>query len=305
MARTGLLYRQEGLLHDTGYGHPECSARLDAIQRAFDAAGVDAPSVAVDPATRTDLLRIHTAEHIDTIERTCAHGDWYPDPDTPMVAASWAAALLAAGGAISACRAVLAGEVDNAFSAMRPPGHHAESDRPMGFCLFNNVAIAARWLQEEGQVNRVGILDWDVHHGNGTQNSFYDDGSILYVSLHESPLYPGTGHADEQGIDGTNLNLPIDIGSGPAEWLAAFDTHVIPALTDFAPDFLLISAGFDAHRLDPLAGQNLEAETYAEMTRRLRGLANGRVVSLLEGGYHLDALGASAVAHFRALESLE
>ncbi|MBM3290029.1 MAG: histone deacetylase, partial [Candidatus Hydrogenedentes bacterium] len=194
MARkTGYCFREEGLLHDTGRGHPECAARLDAIRKAFTNAKVEYISIDVKPATREDLLRVHTAEHVDTIERTCAQGAEYPDADTVMVKASWDAALLAAGGAIAACGAVLDGKVDNAFSAMRPPGHHAERDRAMGFCLFNNVAIAARWLRDVRGVGKVAILDWDVHHGNGTQHTFYDDDTVYYASMHQHPLYPGTG----------------------------------------------------------------------------------------------------------------
>lgn len=289
-------------MHDTGRGHPESAARLEAVRAAFVAAKVEYVALDVSPAAREDLLRVHTADHIATIEQTCAHGLDYPDADTIMVKASWNAALLAAGGAIAACKAVLDGEVDNAFSAMRPPGHHAESDRAMGFCLFNNVAVAARWLREVRGVKRVAILDWDVHHGNGTQHTFYNDDTIYYASMHQHPLYPGTGFPSERGKNNTNLNVQMQWGYGPEEWLDALDNKILPEFDRFKPDFLLISCGFDAHKMDPLASQRLETKTYAEMTRRVKRVANGRIVSLLEGGYHLGALGDSAVAHFAALQ---
>jgi acetoin utilization deacetylase AcuC-like enzyme len=301
MAKTGFLFREEGFLHDTGYGHPECPARLEAIRNAFDEANINPPEIEVKPAAREDLLRVHSEEHIATIERTCAANAEYPDVDTVMVKESWNAALLAAGAAISACEAVLDGNFDNAFSALRPPGHHAEHDRAMGFCLFNNAAVAARWLRDVRGIKRVAILDWDVHHGNGTQHTFYDDDTVYYASMHQHPLYPGTGYPHERGKNNTNLNVQMQWGYGPNEWLAALDNVIIPEFERFKPDFLLISCGFDAHRLDPLAAQRLETDTYAQMTRRVKNLADGKIVSLLEGGYHLRALGQSAVAHFNAL----
>ncbi|HRI89048.1 MAG TPA: histone deacetylase [Candidatus Hydrogenedentes bacterium] len=300
--RTGYCFRDEGLLHDTGRGHPECPARLEAIRDAFATANLSFVRLDVEPASRSDLLRVHTAEYVDQIERICAEQLEYPDADTVMVRESWNAALLAAGAAIASCKAVLDGKVDNAFSGMRPPGHHAEADRAMGFCLFNNVAIAARWLRDVKGLARVAILDWDVHHGNGTQHSFYNDDTVYYVSLHQHPLYPGTGFPNERGKNNTNLNIQMEWGNGPKEWLEALDKQVLPEFERFNPDFLLISCGFDAHKMDPLASQRLETETYAEMTRRVKGISKGRIVSLLEGGYHLGALGESAVAHFRALQ---
>jgi acetoin utilization deacetylase AcuC-like enzyme len=301
VVRTALIYSEQGLKHRTPPGHPECPDRLRAIMQAFDAAELDPPRVEPIAAARADLLRIHTDEHVETIRVTCENELTYPDPDTFMVRESWEAALLAAGGAIEACKAVLEGRIDNAFSAMRPPGHHAEANHAMGFCLFNNVAIAARWLQAEAGVKRVAILDWDVHHGNGTQHAFYDDASVYYASLHQYPHYPGTGRADERGKDNSNLNIPMAAGAPARMWLDAIETRVVPELESFAPDFLLISCGFDAHRDDPLANQNLTADDFAAMTRIVKHLAGGKIVSLLEGGYNLRALGESAVAHFRAL----
>ncbi|MCL4691277.1 MAG: histone deacetylase [Candidatus Hydrogenedentes bacterium] len=296
-----LAYREEGLLHDTGPGHPECPARLNAIMEAFAQSKLDPPRVPVAPATVADLLRVHTQAHIDTIRETCAENLPYPDQDTTMMEASWDASLLAAGGAIACCKAVLDGKCKNAFSAMRPPGHHAESDRAMGFCLFNNIAVAARWMQEVRGVGRVAILDWDVHHGNGTQHTFYNDDSVYYASIHQHPLYPGTGYPNERGKNNTNLNVQMEWGNGPKEWLDALANKILPEFASFEPEFLLISCGFDAHQMDPLASQRLETETYAEMTRMAKGVAGGKVVSLLEGGYNLDSLGESTVAHFLAL----
>lgn len=301
MAKTGFMFAEEGLLHDTGAQHPECPARLSAIQEAFDKAGLNPPRIAASRARRGDLKLIHTTEHIDTVERTCAENGRYPDADTVMMDKSWDAALLAAGSAIAACQAVLSGEYTNVFNAMRPPGHHAERDKAMGFCLFNNVAIAAKWLREAADLNRIAIIDWDVHHGNGTQHSFIDDATVFYASMHQWPHYPGTGRPDERGKGDANLNIPMAAETPAKVWVEALRKVIVPAVEEFAPDFLLISCGFDAHRLDPLSNQNLEAEHYAEMTHIVKGLANGRVVSLLEGGYHLDALGQSAVAHFKAL----
>ncbi len=301
-AKTGLCYRKEYLLHDTGPMHPESPARLEAILGAFQAASMDPKRVSVDQAARADLLRVHTAVHIDTIEHTCANNYPYPDMDTNMGKASWEAALLAAGGGISACKGVVEGEYRNVFCAVRPPGHHAEADRAMGFCLFNNIAVAAQWLRAEAGVARVAILDWDVHHGNGTQHSFYEDDTVYYASIHQHPHYPGTGHPGERGKNNTNLNVQMPPGCAPEEWFNALDTMILPEFERFDPDFLLISSGFDAHRLDPLGHQLLETEHFAEMTRKLKPVANGRIVSLLEGGYHLQAMGESAVAHFKALE---
>ncbi len=301
MARTGLVYSEEMILHDTGTGHPERPERLSAIKEALDAAGLDLIPIDIVPATEEDLLRVHTAEHVRVVQQTCALDAEYPDPDTPMVRASWRAALLAAGGTISACKAVLDGTVDNAFCAVRPPGHHAEADRAMGFCLFNNIAVAVRWLETVAGLKRIAIFDWDVHHGNGTQQAFYDDPKVLFASIHQHPHFPGTGWPFERGTHNNIINIQMPAGQGPDEWLHAIDTRVVPAIKEFDPQFLLISAGFDTHHLDPLGGQRLETETFAEMTRRVKGLAGGKVVSTIEGGYHLQALGESCVAHVRAL----
>ncbi len=274
-----------------------------AIRHAMEAAGIK-PAIQVkkQPAGLDDLARCHTQDHIGLVQRYCTSGEPFPDPDTIMGPGSWNAALLGAGGAIECAKLVLSGECDNAFSAMRPPGHHAERNKVMGFCLFNNVAIAAKWLRTEGGVKRVAILDWDVHHGNGTQDITYQDDSIFYCSLHEYPHFPGTGHPAQHGKNHSNLNICMTVDCGPDAWLAAIEEDVLPAFEKFDPDFLLISAGFDAHRLDPLASQLLESETYKEMTRMIKGVADGRIVSVLEGGYHLQALGESVAYHLHELQ---
>jgi acetoin utilization deacetylase AcuC-like enzyme len=303
MPRTGYLFSETCIDHDPGRGHPERPERLMAVRDAVDAAKLALTPVDIVSAVRADLRRNHTADHVDTIEETCRTSAPYPDPDTTMIPASWDAALLAAGAGVTACRAVLDGEVDNAFCAVRPPGHHCEADRAMGFCLFNSIAIAARWLREERGIKRVAIFDWDVHHGNGTQHSFYDDDSVYYASIHQHPLYPGTGDPAERGAGNCNLNIRMAYGNGPTEWLAAMDEQVLPEFQRFDPEVLLISAGFDAHERDPLGGQRLTTETFAEMTRKLMPLANGRIVSMMEGGYDLKGLADSVVAHLRVLNS--
>lgn len=303
MAKTGYIYREECLRHFAGPHHPERPERLNAVRDALARADLGLADVPCEPASREDVLRVHSEEHIAAIERTCREGLPYPDPDTSMVAESWNAALLAAGGCIAACGAVLGKRVDNAFCTVRPPGHHAERDHAMGFCLFNNVAIAARWMQAKKNINRVAIVDFDVHHGNGTQHTFYDDPSVYYVSLHQHPLYPGTGHPEERGAENTTLNIPMPAGSGPGEWLRAIEQMVLPELGRFDPEVLLMSAGFDAHRLDPLASQRLESATFGEITRQLLSINVPAVVSVLEGGYNLEALGESVVEHVKALKN--
>lgn len=303
MNPTALIYSDAGLKHLVPRGHVERPERLEAITSAFETAGLNPPRIEPKPASREDILRVHTAQHYETIHRTCVTGARYDDDDTPMMEQSWDAALLAAGGAIEAARVVVDGEYAHAFSAMRPPGHHAERNAAMGFCLFNSVAVATRWLQAHRGIGKVAILDWDVHHGNGTQHLFYDDPSVYYISLHQHPHYPGTGLPEERGAENTNLNICMPAGTPAQHWMDAIAGLVVPEFERFDPEFVLISCGFDAHRDDPLGAQNLLAEHYTEMTNRIKVLAGGRVASLLEGGYNLHALGECAVAHFRALES--
>ncbi|MEA3365051.1 MAG: histone deacetylase [Candidatus Hydrogenedentes bacterium] len=295
------MYREECLKHFAGPHHLERPERLSAVHEALAQAKLPLVRIRGNPASREALLRVHSEKHIDTIERTCREELPYPDPDTSMVRSSWNAALLAASACIAACEAVLEKRVDNAFCAVRPPWHHAEHDRAMGFCLFNNIAIAARWVQARKGIQRIAIVDFDVHHGNGTQQAFYDDPSVYYASIHQWPLYPGTGRPEERGAENTNLNIPMPPGTGPETWLDAVEKQVLPELRRFQPEFLLMSAGFDGHRLDPLAQQRLESATFGEITRQVLFLKVGPVVSVLEGGYNLEALGESVVEHVKAL----
>jgi len=268
-------------------------------------------------ATREDLERVHSSAQIEAVRAACLEAETSQgivtiDADTKVSSASWDAALGSAGTAIEAARAVAQGTIANAFVATRPPGHHATPDRAMGFCLFNNVAVTARALQAEGLADRVLILDWDVHHGNGTQDAFYDDPSVFFVSVHQAPHYPGTGGASETGVGegvGTTLNVPLAAGTPPAQHRAAFEDAVGQALSDFAPDFVLLSAGFDCMAGDPLGGMLLEPSDLYSMTRHVVDVAaaecDGRVVAVLEGGYEPRRLGLGVVGVIRALAGLE
>jgi len=273
---------------------------LDALTDA----GLDGETVAANEAAATDLERIHPAGHVRRIlEASPAAGLNHLDPDTVLSPGSVRAARLAAGAALDAVRSVARGERKRAFCAVRPPGHHAEPDRAMGFCLFSNLAIAACAAQGLG-LARVAVIDFDVHHGNGTQAAFEADDSLFLGSIHQSPLYPGTGEASETGV-GNIVNAPVAPHTDPRAWRSAFEGRLMAGLDAFRPDLVLISAGFDAHRRDPLAHQSLEAEDFAWATRAVltvaRRHAKGRVVSSLEGGYDLEGLGLSAVAHVQAL----
>lgn len=306
---TTLLYTHEACLaHDPGAYHPESPARLEAVLAALTApefAGLErreAPQAALD-----DLVRVHP---LSVVERLLAavpeRGYVAIDADTVISPGSGEAALRAAGAVAAAVDAVVAGEADNAFCAVRPPGHHAEPGRPMGFCLFNNVAVGALRARAVHGLARVAVVDFDVHHGNGTQARFADDPTLFYASTHQSPLYPGTGAASEIGV-GNIVNRPLRPQAGSHEFRQAMSREILPALAAFAPEMVLISAGFDAHRADPLAQLLLDEADFAWATGQLmemaRRYARGRVVSTLEGGYDLSALGASAAAHVRALMS--
>jgi acetoin utilization deacetylase AcuC-like enzyme len=290
--------------HRPGDGHPERPERLQAVVDAIDDAGLDLDRRSAGEASLEDLQRVHPEAYVRRIvEASPAVGVRMLDADTTLSPGSVRAARLAAGTVIDAVRAVAAGEAERAFCAVRPPGHHAEPDRAMGFCLFSSVAVAARSAQALG-FPRVAVIDFDVHHGNGTQAAFERDADLFLASIHQSPLYPGTGFADETGV-GNIVNAPAPPHASRAVWRGLYETRLMPALDAFAPDLILISAGFDAHRRDPLAHQSLEAEDFAWATRCVlevaRSRCGGRVVSSLEGGYDLVGLGSSSVAHVTAL----
>ena len=310
MAGVGLVSHPLCLEHFAGPAHPERPDRLSAVLERLRADGMTAQLESWEASEAgIDCIRaVHGPAYVESVIAACAQGRAMVDRgDTYVSSESHRAALRASGGTIDACRKVLAGEWSSAFCAVRPPGHHAEESQAMGFCLYNNVAVGASWLRANG-IGRVAIVDWDVHHGNGTQHSFERDATVFYASMHQYPFYPGTGARSERGIgagEGATLNCPLTAGAGDAEWLSVFESELLPALEDFAPDFVLVSAGFDAHRDDPLAGMRLSEEAYRSMTRSLLELADrhahGRLVSLLEGGYDLEALSRSVVAHVETL----
>ena len=303
---TLLLHHPAFLEHRTPAGHPERPDRLRALHAALDHEDfaalkrVEAPLADIDAA-----LLVHPRRYVDAIRRAIpAEGLTRIDPDTVASPGSWEAALRGLGAALAAVDAVAAGEAHNAFAAIRPPGHHAETARAMGFCLFSNAAIAARHAQKTHGMERVAVVDWDVHHGNGTQEIFWSDPSVLYASTHQMPLFPGTGALSETGV-GNIFNAPLSPGDGTGRFKEAFEARILPALEAFRPDLILISAGFDAHRRDPLAEINLDAEDFSWATAKLMDIAdrtaNGRVIALLEGGYDLKGLADSASAHIRRL----
>ena len=315
MTTTGLVTHPDYLKHDPGPGHPESPARLKAIEAHLHKTGLmdQLTAIAVTHSQEADLAAwidaVHAAGYREALHRIVPpEGIRYLDADTGVSPGSWPAALAAVGGALSAVDQVMIGRVTNAFCAVRPPGHHAESRRAMGFCLFNNVAIAARYLQRHHGIRKVAIVDWDVHHGNGTQEIFYEDPTVFYVSTHQYPHYPGTGAETEVGKGagkGFTLNCPMPAGRDDDDYAAVFTKKIIPALKAFGPEFVLISAGFDAHRDDPLAGMKVTERGFGELTRLVRQLADdacrGRIVSCLEGGYNLPALARSVEAHLVAL----
>lgn len=313
MRKTGLVIDPRFRAHETGSHHPESPERLEVLEDLLgSAAFADWPRIAARKASEEELRLVHAPAHLSVVAQSEGRAYTQFDGDTSASAGSFEAACLAAGAAIDLADAVVDGELASGFAALRPPGHHAERDHPMGFCLFNNVAIVAQHLRRVRGLARVLILDWDVHHGNGTQHSFYDDPNVLYVSLHQYPFYPGTGAATETGSgagQGATVNVAMPAGCVGADYEAAFREVVLPAARRFDPDFVLISAGFDAHRADPLASMNLETPAYASMTDAMVALADdcagGRIAMLLEGGYNLPALRDSVEAVLARLANPE
>ena len=342
MKKTGFVYSPVYLKHDTG-NHPECHARLTAIINSIKKDEIKNHLINITPipATVEQISLIHDKEYIHNVKEACEKlipplpplekgGRGELDADTVISEDSYDAALLAAGGVITGVDAVFEGKinpvrkdgalvptpqgvglsngVNNVFCAVRPPGHHAERDRAMGFCLFNNIAIGAKYAQKMYNVKRVFIIDWDVHHGNGTQNAFYNDPAVFYVSLHQEYLFPGTGRSDETGNGdgkGFTMNLPLPHGQGDKEYISLFKKRIYPEIINYKPDLIMISAGFDAHINDPLGSMNITSEGFGKLTDIIceasDKVCKGRIVSVLEGGYNLEALGESVVFHLKSL----
>ena len=335
MRKTGFVYSPEYLKHNTG-SHPENSSRLTAIINWIEKENLTEKLINLTPipATVEQISLIHDKEYIHNVKEACDNlisplppltspfsppleggegevvkgGRGELDADTVISEDSYDAALLAAGGVITGVDAVFEGKIHNAFCCVRPPGHHAEKKRAMGFCIFNNIAIGAKYAQKMYNVKRVFIIDWDVHHGNGTQNAFYYDSTVFYTSTHQEYLFPGTGRSDETGNGdgkGFTMNLPLPHGEGDKEYISLFKKRIYPEIINYKPDLIMISAGFDAHIDDPLGSMNITSEGFGKLTDIIceasDKVCKGRIVSVLEGGYNLEALGESVVFHLKSL----
>jgi acetoin utilization deacetylase AcuC-like enzyme len=310
-AMTGLTYHPIFLKHRTIREHPEQRQRLVAIMERLQSSGLLAKLIPIEitPAPMEAITVVHDPAYITDLEHRCGtEGSFRPEETTSACSATYAAACMAAGAGIAAVDAVMQGKVHNAFCAVRPPGHHAERNKAMGFCFFNNIAIAARHLLNHHKLSRIAIVDWDVHHGNGTQNAFYNDPSVFFFSTHQIPLYPGSGHADETGDGpgkGFTLNVPLPPGSTDADLERVFVEILRPAIDRFKPEFMMISAGFDGHRDDSLSETLFTEAGYARLTRLVMNMAdkhcNGRLVSFLEGGYNIKALTSCVESHIQCL----
>lgn len=307
--KVGYVYHPVYLEHDTGY-HPENARRLEAIVSHLEETGLTGHLAPIEPraASPEELSLVHYPRYITRIEEAAQSGGGHLDADTVMSSRSYEAALYAAGGALRAVDAVMDGSVDSAFALVRPPGHHATPGRAGGFCLFNNIAIAARHAREKHGLERVLIIDFDVHHGNGTQDVFYDDPNVLYISTHQYPHFPGSGSIGEIGAgraEGATINVPLPAGAGDNEYGEVFSRIIVPASVRFQPQLILVSAGYDAHHRDELAMMQVSVTGFAAMVKTIKELAGrlagGRLVCCLEGGYHLSALAASVKATFDVL----
>lgn len=313
MAKTGIVQDERYMNHQMGAYHPESPRRLEVIYAMLEDADMQGnyTDVPVRRAKREELLWIHSPDYVERLASTEGKEYTYLDPDTQTSQGSYEAALLAAGGLCEAISMVHSGELDNAFALVRPPGHHAERAQAMGFCLFNNAAIAARYAQEHLKLNRIIVVDWDLHHGNGTQHSFEEDASILYFSTHQYPYYPGTGSLTEAGKgkgEGFTVNVPLSMGYGDGEYVGIFEKILRPVTLEFNPEIILVSAGFDIYMEDPLGGMNVTPDGFAGLTRSIMEMANeccaGNVVITLEGGYNLQGLRDSVKAVLKELAGL-
>jgi len=316
MKRTGFVYDDRYLLHDTGGYHPESPERLKAIYKRLSESGMLEKLLLIEAekAQQGWIEAIHNIHYIMRFDEACISG--FPEfehPDNAICRDTYDVAFLAVGGVLKAIDMVMKGEIDNAFCAVRPPGHHAEVDKPMGFCYFNNVAIGARYVQQKYDIGRVAIIDFDVHHGNGTQHIFDRDPTVLYYSIHEHPsfAYPGTGREFEVGIgegDGATVNSPVLPGRGDDEYRRMIMQDLVPAIKKFKPEFMILSAGFDAHQSDLMSGTNLSTDGYDFVSEVIMNLVNrftdGRVVSVLEGGYNLDVLPTLVENHIKMLAAI-
>lgn len=310
MNRTGVVWEPIFAGHVMGRFHPESPGRIMGIKDVLDgtAAGKACKRIPARPATKDEIAWVHAREYIDYIESTKGRTEML-DPDTTACPLTWEAACMAAGGTIECVKAVLSGDVDNAYAFVRPPGHHAERDSAMGFCVFNNIAMAAEYAVKKHGLKKIAIVDFDVHHGNGTEHAFYKRPDVFYISTHRSPFYPGTGAREEHGEGagkGFNLNVPFPAGTGDAEFKKVYADIVIPVIEEYCPELLLVSAGYDAHKDDPLGGLEVSTGTYnwltSEFVKAAKKCCNGALVFVLEGGYNVDALKECAEGALKEME---
>jgi len=306
--RIGLAYDDSFLGHDTGPWHPESPERLKAVMEKVNSMDLDYEEIDPREASRDELQLIHDSTYVESILNLDPRGTVMLDPDTAFSPGTKTAALRAVGAVLDSVDGIMEGRLDRSFCPVRPPGHHAEPARAMGFCIFNNIAVGAAYALASKGIERAAIVDWDVHHGNGTQKAFYASDRVFYISLHQYPHYPGTGSDKETGMgsgEGYNLNIPMRSGSDDDDYRVALEEKIVPALNDFRPELIFISAGFDAHMYDPLAGIGLSTEFYGEMTDYLKHVAEkhcaGRIISVLEGGYNLDILKETVKVHLTEL----